>query len=284
MTILRRRFLLKAGEELLLSHSALAVAERFDRMAAASGLDPEDIFSDPLCATPLPIYRKDDGGGVRRFAAANPEFLWHPVMWLPRDTALRFQVREPGEGTEPRIETDHEWAIRVSLLLAAWGLYRSDDGGWLDVLALHGLDIANPVDYARVVAWQAGGADPILDGIDLAELADDGDDQEWAFRAAQDLVGVLAPAQWQLSATSLLAFLDDDDSPGVATVASELAWEMLADADAGIEARLIGIHGQVAAGDPDGTARLRELLAEVAAEYQWAVDDLDDAATGQPRT
>lgn len=280
MTITRRRFLLEPTESLLLSRSALAVAERFDEMTTASGLDPEEIFSDPLCATPLPIYRKNDNGTLQRFTTANPEFLWHPIMWLPRDTALRFQVQEPGEGVEPRIETDHEWAIRVSLELAALGLYTSADGGWLDVLAFHGLDITNPVDFARIVAWQAGGADPVLDDINLADLADEGDDAEWAFRAAQDLVGVLAPAQWHLTAASLLTLLDDSDEPEVAVVASELACEMLADAGGDTEARLIEINDSVAAGAADSVTLLRALLTEVRTTYQWAVDDLDAAEAG----
>lgn len=274
MTILRRRFLLEPGESLLLSHSALAVAARFDQLADASGLAPEDIFSDPLLSTPLPIARKNEDGQIIRWPNVHADFLWHPVMWLPEDSALRFQV-DDGEG-EPRIESDHEWAIRIGLELESRGLYDPDSGGWLDVLALHGLDIDNPVDFARVQVWLDGGDDPILDAINLADLDDD-PDTEWSFRAAQALVDMLVPAQWHLTATSLAALLEVEQ-PGLGVIVSELAWEMLADipddSDTGnLEPQLIEVHDALVAGGDNG--KLNSLLAQVRDTYSYAFDDLE---------
>lgn len=222
MAIRRREFLPEPGEELLLSQSAQAVLSRFDRFLEASGLDGADVLSEPLCTTPLPVARKGPGGKPLRWHNANPGFLWHPLMWLPEEAALRFEIRDT-PGGDPHVETDAEWAVRISLQLRESGLYDSANGGWLDILALHGLDIEDDAVRQRAQNWLDGEADVILDEVDLDDVIG-ADSAHWALLAAQDLTASLQPVQVQYLASDLFAMLELDDAPEelVATLAGAL--------------------------------------------------------------
>jgi len=158
-----RPFLLNEGEELILSDDALTAAERFIEFINMLGMEPDQVVTDPIVTIPVPLYRQG-----QKFPAVDPSLLWLPLLWLPERVALRFLVQRE-EGIDPRPESDAEWLMRIALELQAAGLYDSRKG-WLDVLALYGLDIDNPVDLARVEAWQAGGADGVLDAIDITDL------------------------------------------------------------------------------------------------------------------
>lgn len=223
MTIIHRPFLLEAGEQLVLSADALTAAARLAEFTEASGLEPEHVVSDPVVATPLPITVKG-----QRFSEVNPELLWLPLFWLPEDIALRFQIREEGSD-EPRVETDTEWALRVALELQAAGLYTAENG-WVDILAMFGLDIADPVDLARVEAWQAGDPDVTLDTIDITGLF--AGEDEWAFHEAAALLPVALPAQFALTAASLLNALEEhpDAIGNIAAIGAEMLVDEPSDA------------------------------------------------------
>lgn len=223
MTLVRRPFLLETGEQLLLSPNVLDSAARFVQFVEQSGLDAGDVVSDPIVAVPLPVYYQ---GG--RFSGVTPDLMWLPLFWLPESIGLRFQVIED-EGQEPRAETDVEWAVRVALELQAANLY-SAENGWVDVLALFGLDIENPVDIARIEAWQRGSADQTLDAIDITAMF--AGEQEWAFREAADLLPIAQPAQFALTAASLLNALEEHpDSLGdIAAIGAEMLFDEPSDA------------------------------------------------------
>lgn len=279
MAIKRRQFILDDGEELLLSRSAVGVADRFDEFLRTTGLEGDDVFSHPLLATPLPIYRKGSDGELQRFAAVSPAIIWHPVFWLPATLALRYQVQE-ADG-EQRVETDAEWAVRVGLELQAAALYDAHSGGWLDILALHGVDIENPVDYARVEAWLAGNADETLDGIDLGELTEN-PEPDWAFQPAAELLAALEPAQWSVTAASLLETLtttprDEHTAQRLNLVVAQLANAMLYE----VPGRSADLDDLVeVAENPDNAAdveqQLTETLTAVADDYSYAVEALDE--------
>lgn len=244
MTFQRKAFLLEPGERLVLSHSAVTVAHRFTEFLDASGLDAEAVLFNPLCGIPIPLYARGAGGKLTRFADARASFLYHPVMWLPERTALRYQIRDAAEESGSRIETDDEWAIRVAMELTGSGLYDPVSGTWVDVLALHGVDIDNPVDEARVEAWQRGAADPILDSIDLGELIGDGAEDRWSLHASQSTAPVLIPAQWSIMASSLIDTIFEEgpalapaDRHRLLAVITDLAADLLSDVpanDAGV--------------------------------------------------
>lgn len=209
-SIVRRAFLMDPGENLLLSDSAVVAAGRFGEFVQETGLNPDHVLGDPLCAMPIPVRGLKADGTLERLTGMNPSLLWHPLAWLPIESAFRFQIRVEGSD-ELELESDHDWALRIALELTTSGLYDVEDGTWLDVLALHGVDIENPVDAARVEAWLAGAVDEDLDGIDLSDFIAAGhDDPEWSYRAAAGLAELAIPAQWSILAKSLTESLDGE--------------------------------------------------------------------------
>ena len=207
MAITRREFLLEPGEELLFSRSAFSVLDRFSAFLTASGLDAGDVLSHPLCTTPLPVARRAGDSGAARFSGADPAFLWHPLMWLPADTALRYSVRDAPGQDAPRVETDAEWAVRVCLQLGESGLYDPANGGWLDVMALHGFDIGDRAVLVRASAWLHGAPDRGFDRICLDDVIGP-DSAHWAFQEAHELARELEPAQFEALAEDLIAQID----------------------------------------------------------------------------
>ncbi|WP_433673879.1 hypothetical protein [Microbacterium gorillae] len=300
--IKRRTFLNGPGEQLLLTSDPMEYITRFDAFVDASGLPPEKVLATPLSAIPLPVASKGAFGMPERWASADPSFMWHPLMWLPPHLALRYRYRvidEDHGGTveDTDIESDAMWAIRVALELVHSGLYNPDDGTWLDVLAYHGLDADNPVDQARVEMWLAGGADITLDQIDLTSIVAVPEDQEWALRAAADLVEVLVPAQWSMIAAGIVETVESQlEANGrseetlrallniMGQVAAQALHDVPADPDTGIDyVDLIGVlteESQTRGSDPDYLMNtFLEAIAEVAADYLPSLQALSDQQT-----
>lgn len=206
----RRAFLLEPGESLLLARSPLELALRYGMWARFTQLPPHQIVSNPLVATPLLNY-PPDGHPARVWQQVNPTSLWHPLMWLPGRLAGRYQIQSPDGTTIP--EDDDTWAVRLCLELAASGLYDTESGTWLDVLARRGLDINDPEALERVRRWQSGDDDAVLDTIDLSDDVDV-TDRHWALETSIAILGDLRPASWALLANDLLATIDDIADPG----------------------------------------------------------------------
>lgn len=265
----RRPFILDEGEQLLVTQDALVAVERLGTFVDETGLAPEGIVADPLVTVPLPIYSKD-----ARFSTIHPTALWNPLFWLPEEIALRFRIRE-SENSEPRPETDAEWALRVAIELSEGGLYDAE-GGWLDVFALYGIDIDNPIDRARVEAWQAGLPDEDLDSIDLRQFAVFTEDHQ-AFHQAQELYPLLASAQWGYTASSLHATIEADPE-NVATYAA-LAAEMLLAEPGTASDVLFEAARKLQAGEPahEHGPKVMEALSGVVAEYVDAIYELERA-------
>ena len=215
--IVHRQYLTRAGEGLLLTQadpdnpdgspgapSFLKMAERLDQFATDSGLDTGAFMSSPLAAVPLPLYPKIESGR-RRWDGLNPQLMWHPLMWLHDRLAYPYLLEDVDEnGAEiERLESPDELIVRVMLELTRANLYNPDNGGWVDILALNGLDVTDSSDVARVGAWLDGGSDPTLDGIDLAELVDDRDEPDWAIHTTQAIFQDVVCASWHIVATDL---------------------------------------------------------------------------------
>ena len=154
--------------------------------------------------------------------------LWHPLFWLPRRLAGRYQIAEDGE-----LESDDAWAVRVALELTISGVYEAASGTWLDVTSGVGVDVGTPEGLRRAADWLAGRPDPGLDAVDLDGLITDTKAPDWAASAAHEMLPGLHQASWALGADSLLDVLDglaDDVEQGemtelaaVAQVASTVA-------------------------------------------------------------
>lgn len=213
----RRRFLTEPGEPLLEPPAPGDVAGRFVQFQDATGLAADDIVACPLVAVPLPFHPDRWPSGRRRWNGMRPDVAWLPLMWLPDRIANRYTLVDDN-GNE-RLEDDTEWAVRVALELTAAGVYDETSGGWVDVLALAGLDIDNDADIARVEEWLNGADDQLLDKIDLSAQFDrsDPDDVDWAVNAAADWMPGLQITAWATGADRLLGDLDGlvDQAPSM---------------------------------------------------------------------
>lgn len=205
----RREFLLEPGEPPLLSRSPIVAGERFGRFCQVTGLDPGDVSSSPLAAFPAPRYRGSYPGGRRRPPGVRAEAMWHPLMWLPRRLGGRAVLERAPDGTPTLVENTDEWLVRVGLEVGVSGLYDQASGGWVDVLALHGLDVADPAVLERIERWLAGGDDEVLDGVDLEEHLAVQRDPWWSLVLATELVPLLTECAWALGAQALAESVDD---------------------------------------------------------------------------
>ena len=200
--IRRRSYMTEPGEPLEVASSVLRSAVRYRVFATDTGIDPAWIRPNPLCCVPLPTYPDAWPAGRRRWPRLRPSMLWHPLLWMPDRLATRYTLVDESDicSTEP----DDIWCLRVCLELQAAGIYDPDTGTWLDVLSLAGLNSDNPGTERRLDRWLTGGADPILDRLDLAEHVDRPDDLDWALHAAIDELPALQVISWVLTAQDLL--------------------------------------------------------------------------------
>lgn len=293
-TVRRRSFLNRPGEPLLLTSDPIEYIRRFDDFVDESHLDPEQVLALPLIAIPLPVATNGEDGALQRWTKANPAFMWHPLMWLPQHLAIRYRYRTidaaaGGTSEDYEVEPDSMWAIRVSLELVASGLYNPDDGSWLDVLAYYGIDIDDPIDFARVEQWLRGADDETLDTIDLTEIIVNQSNPEWAVQTASDLAAVLVPAEWSIIAQGLVgaihdqvAAAGDDTERARATlvllgqVAAQALHDVPADPETGEDlVDTIGALTEEASIEgtplPLVTDALLEVLSQIAVDYQASV-------------
>lgn len=212
---IRRPWLLEAGEPLLMASNPVEHLLRFSRVLNEWGLRPERLWPLPLCAVPLPVPASDEYPDVRRFPdrwpGLNPAAAWHPLLWLPRAVTDRVWI-PTDDGTDVVLEDDDTWAVKVSLICSVRGLYDEESGTWTDVLSTAGVDIDRPEDLQRVSLWLAGSHDPVLDGIDITEMAVDFDDPGWALTLAVEVVQETRVCSWALGSNSLL--IDSEDLRG----------------------------------------------------------------------
>lgn len=103
----------------------------------------------------------------------SPDQLKNFVHWLPEEDRERRAVpmTMPDGTVTTRPENADEYASRLFAMGVARGVLHPD-GSSVDVLSLHGLDIADAAVRVRVEAWQAGNADSILDGLRIGAIDD----------------------------------------------------------------------------------------------------------------
>jgi len=297
-TLMHRPFLLDEGEGLLLTRptvdqdgalmpGVVKMSERRSAFEQACGLASTAVTSTPLVSVPLPDYAQIEAGR-RRWAGTSPSFMWHPLMWLPERVAMPCVLAETGEDGQvrERLESADEHAVRIAFEVPEAGLYDPVQGGWVDVLALHGLNLDTPGAAGRVQDWLDGGADPVLDGIDMSSAFDAPQDPSWAAQVTQDLFDDLVPASWHLVSRDLLSSLqgiEDADPPVararlamVAQVATDLIGDAVINADLDVATRLGPIIEAIDDGEVDGPAEdLQEALTVVASAYLPALELLD---------
>lgn len=220
MPITFRGFFNDPGEPLLATVTPHEAAVRLASFLSISGLTDAAVVTSNTATTPLPLYPAEWPRGRRRWAGLNPTIMWHPLFWLPDRLASRMMLDVNGD---IQVETDEVWAARVFIELTAAGMYREQDGQWVDVLALQGLDSDDPGVQTRIARWVAGADDEQLDAIDLSSRLAVEPDESWSLAAAWDAVQTLRPIAWYVSATSLRDDVDD-----AMTVSSQVSDEVLA--------------------------------------------------------
>lgn len=266
MEIRRRTLQNEPGEALLIARSALDTATRFSDWLDLSGLPAERVLADPLISVPVPLASARDGDARRWPAAVNPEIMWHPLMWLPERLARRYRVE--AEDGSTRVESDAEWVVRLALELSMSSLYDLDSGTWLDVLSTVDLDIDDPAVQERVSTWLHGGADDILDNIDLSPLVDVEAGPDWALESAEEILPTLQPASW--------ALLSDDLTKLVLEVVEGAATleEARHQTDMIASLAISALASVPAAGDEEAPAALwRRVIAELP-HFDGSLDDL----------
>lgn len=263
----RRHFILDEGEQLLVTRDALLAASRLSEFVLATGTAPELLVADPVTALPLPIHARG-----KRFDDIHPHALWNPLFWLPEDLALRLRIRE-SDTSEPRPETDAEWAIRIAIELGISGLYTPEEG-WLDVFALYGIDIDDPADLEAIQAWQADLPEARLDAIDLRQHVNFSTDND-AFNSAQEMYPLVMAAQWGYTASSLLVAVESD--PFSVSLYASLAAEMLSAEPSDAPDALQEAAEAIAAGADvvENTAKVTAALTGVIADYANAIYELE---------
>lgn len=173
-------FLTQPGESLLGAVPTQEASTRFREFTELTGIPSEFVSVSFLVGIPLPVYPSQWEPGLKRWRGTKPEAMTNPLMWLPAHLSGRYTLVD-AEGNE-ELETEDEWAVRVCNTLMDSGFYDAGHipeavesplpyraGGWVDVLAEHGLDIHDPAVYDRVAAWLHGAEDDVLDSIDLTD-------------------------------------------------------------------------------------------------------------------
>lgn len=219
MTITLRKFLTDEGEPLLTPVGPFDAAVRLQRFHEATGIDIGGIVTSPLSGLPVPVYPAQLPDGRRRWPGLRPEAMWHPLMWLPKTVRARRFVAVGND--QPTIEDNDLWVARVMVELSTAAKYDEDldqwiplydeaSGGWVDILALHGLDIETTEVQDRVAAWLDGAPDTDLDAIDLAGCFDTDEQMpDWSVVYAWNAIGILLPAAYAVYAHALAGHIED---------------------------------------------------------------------------
>lgn len=203
-----RQYLNEPSEALLLAQSPLLTTTRFAQFLDDSGLPMNRIITSKMCSVPIPLYVDASSAPTgRQFPAdTNPHLMWHPLFWLPASLANHLSYRD-ADG-ETQTETDDQWSARVALTLGTSGVYDIENGHWLDMLSVVGLDIEDEMVIDRIKDWLEGSEDPDLDRIDLSAFTDLPDQPYWAFRSVQSIFPQLELSSYGLIANSTLEIID----------------------------------------------------------------------------
>lgn len=272
--IRRRKYLQEPGEGLLLNQpdpdteagagapAMVKQAGRLQQWMDETGMAPDEVLSTPLVSTPLPLHLKATEGR-RRWAGLRAHIMWHPLMWLPERMAEPYVlVTEDGQ----RPESLEEWAVRVALELTASGMHDPATGGWVDVLALHDIDIGAPGQVERIDNWLHGAPDDELGNVDLEPYVTSSEDPEWAVQVTAAVIEDLVAGAWSITAADLISIAHGMDTPDLSKV----------------EVREVCRMGQAWAGDAviDLDLNLGTRLNEIAESLEYVGDDPGELSQG----
>lgn len=182
-------------------------------LSRLTGIDQSLIPESRVSVFAVPLGEDDwPERGLRRWEGVRTEAMWHPLLWLPSRLAAPLVTLDPsGEAVEEPLD---QWQARVAFEVVDSQLYTAD--GWVDVLAIVGIDVDDPAGALRVRRWLDGSDDPELDAVDLEPFfTDDPDapaasrDSDWSSALAATAAPLLEAAGRALMADALLALAFD---------------------------------------------------------------------------
>lgn len=184
---------------ILLPESAMSVPAAYHAWRSATQMAEEDIILGSLSPIPLPRPSLRE----QNWSMVDPQTLFCPLFWLPERLTTR-RVIELADGTTVAEPVD-QMLVRIALELTTSGVYTMDKG-WVDVMAMHGIDLDSPEDLQRVRAWQDGDPDATLDTISLDPWLDQTrtEDPDWASTASDQMFPTLSRATWAICADSII--------------------------------------------------------------------------------
>lgn len=205
-----RTYLTEPEEKLLLAQNPLLSTTRLMTFMEDSHLPLSRIVTSPMMSVPVPLYvDKTTMPNGRQFPSdTNPALFWHPLFWLPESLANKLSYRDRENPDVVHVESDDQWAARVALTLSASGVYDPENGKWLDMLSVVGLDSEDEMVLDRIVEWLDGSSDPDLDSIDLSALTDIPDQPHWAFRSVQAIFPELVQASYAFLTHGTIDLID----------------------------------------------------------------------------
>lgn len=270
-----RKYQTEPGELLLLASSPLLTTTRFANFVVDSNLSPSRVTVSRMCPVPIPRYvvgAKDD---KRQFpVGTNPSLLWHPLFWLPE--TLRTRVRYERADSTPdnrmfHVETEDEWVARVALTLSTAGVYDPEQGTWLDMLSVVGLDSEDEMVIDRLQEWLEGAPDEDIDRIDLSEFVDIPGQPFWSLRSIESIYPVMEDASYATLTNGTLEIIE------IIVEKSESVEELAADFAAAVQALdlVIGSDIDVKVDDEDFLTLTADVY-KTASEYTGTWADLVD--------
>lgn len=205
--VVTREFLMEPGENIFLAANPFIAEDRFEAFCEYTGLDESETIFSLLSAIPMPARAATAPPVMKTSAGFNVEAMWVPMFWLPEASSRPQPVGETG-----RMESADEVAARLCLELISSGLYDPETGHFVDVLALHGIDIEDEADRDRAASWLLGAPDEVLDSIDLSAYLRLDSDPGWSVRESQNIYPDLLRSSWAVTSADLSEMLSELDS------------------------------------------------------------------------
>lgn len=165
MAITHKTWFEEPGEPLFVPPHLLDHGLKAIRFSQASGLGPEQVSLSSLVSTPVPKFGAH--AGPKGLPGLKPEFLAHPLVWLPQRLSGRYVISRDSEGNPTSVETYDHYLVRVVVEMLMAGLYDEPKGMWVDCFALMGLDGKDPATIERAQRWLDGEDDTVFDLFNL---------------------------------------------------------------------------------------------------------------------
>jgi hypothetical protein len=140
-----------------------------------SDTSPLSVIYSALSSVPIPDYddiMRENKTAQEIFSNVLETVIWHPMFWLHPNTFIRRELSL--DDGQKIYEPDFLYSFRIAKELQKSRYYDNNTGLWTDVLLEVGIDITTNAGRERVIFWQIGYKDDLLDNLTLDEANSDG--------------------------------------------------------------------------------------------------------------